>query len=133
LGPCWRMWSTTSVDVIAFTIGSMVAFSSTYVFDHAIFPCIVSFGGSGYLGIEMCVRLLIETWHVSMGDRFQGSRFDAHVLWCVVFDWPKWTLGRHQNMTCFYVSLLRGPRCLCMETCVKPPQSEWHINNLSLK
>jgi len=39
------MSSIASIDVIAFTMKSMVVFSSTYALDHDILPCIVSFGG----------------------------------------------------------------------------------------
>lgn len=45
LGPCWKMWNTISISVIACIIESMVVFSSIDAFDQDILPCIVSFGG----------------------------------------------------------------------------------------
>jgi len=35
--------------------------------------------------------------------------FKVHVLWCVVFDWPKWTPSHHWNMTCFRVKFALWP------------------------
>jgi hypothetical protein len=64
---------------------------------------VTCFKGLGCLGIEMCARSPIETWYVSVGGRFQSSSFEAHVLWRVIFDRPKWMLGCHWNMTCFRV------------------------------
>jgi hypothetical protein len=93
----------------------------------------ICFGGSGYLEIKTCVKPLVKTWHVSMGDKFWSSCFKVHVLWCVIFNRPKQMLSRHQHMTCFHVDLLQGPHYPCMETHIGPPWSKWHIYKLSLK
>ncbi len=92
----------------------------------------ICFKGSNCSGIEMHVEPPVETWHVLVGGRFQGSSFKAHVLWCTIFDWPIWVLGCHQNTTCFCVSLLQGLYWLCVETCAELPQSELCIYNLLL-
>jgi hypothetical protein len=89
--------------------------------------------GLGYLGIETCAGPLAETWHVSVGGRFQGSCFEAHVSWCVVSNQRKWALGDHWNMTCFRVGLLQGPCCLCVETHTGSLRNEWCIFDLLLK
>ncbi len=63
LPPRWRMWSIALTNIIAFTIKSMVVFSSIDVFDHGIISCIVSFGGemltwwgfNGIDGVQSCL------------------------------------------------------------------------------
>jgi hypothetical protein len=92
----------------------------------------ICFKGSSCSGIEMHVGPPAKTWHVLVGGRFQSSSFKAHVSWCTIFDWLKWVLGCHQNMTCFHVSLFQGLCCTCVETCVELLQSELCIYNLSL-
>jgi hypothetical protein len=75
----------------------------------------ICFGGLGCLNIETHARLLAKTWHVSMGGRFQGLSFEAHVLWHGIFNQLKQALGYHQNTTCFCINLLWGQQCMCME------------------
>ncbi len=55
------------------------------------------------LGAQAAWALKHVTWYVSMGGRFQGSSFEAHVLWFAIFNRLKWMLGCHRNMTCFRV------------------------------
>jgi hypothetical protein len=44
----------------------------------------ICFKGSSCLNIKMHARLLVETWHVSMGGRFRGSCFVVRDFWIVV-------------------------------------------------
>jgi hypothetical protein len=69
----------------------------------------ICFKGSSCISIETRIGLPSETWHVSVGGRFWGSCFEAHVLWCVIFNWQKQASSFHRNSTCFHVGLLQAP------------------------
>jgi len=91
-------------------------------------------------GGDMFQRLrLPRHWNICLGCLLKLEMFwwvvsfKVHVLWGAIFDWPKPALGCHRNMTCFCVDLLQGVHCPCVETCVEPPRSGWHIYNSSLK
>lgn len=76
----------------------------------------ICFRGSGCLGIETRAGPSARTGHVSMGGKFRGSCFEAHVLQHAVSKWWKRELGCHWSTTCSSVGLLQDPCCPSVET-----------------